>query len=111
MKNQIDFKKIYDLRTNRVIGVVNLNYMFPIPNRCLQDLTPSNISDHRIFNSKSEKSKYIQLLRKQMAFINQSDIRIDAKRLYNEKILHPDSLVSGRCLDLSDLEDRCKNYK
>ena len=42
MKENIDFKKIYDIKSNRLIAVINLNYMFPIPKNMYEKLRYEN---------------------------------------------------------------------
>ena len=66
MKNNIDFKKIYHPKDNRLLAVVNLNYMFPILKSQKKVLKYQDIELHRSFSDDSEKSKYIDLIKERM---------------------------------------------
>ena len=63
MKENIDFKKIYDIKSNRLIAVINLNYMFPIPKNMYEKLRYKDLDKHRNFKDEIEKSKYIALMK------------------------------------------------
>lgn len=52
MKNQPDFFKIYDPQElSRLIAVVNLNYMFPIPKNEVTLFVKKDIDTYRTFKS------------------------------------------------------------
>ena len=71
MKKQPDFFKIYDPQDlSRLIAVVNLNYMFPIPKNEVTPFAKKDIGTYRTFKSEEEKSKYIDLLDSEMKMIN-----------------------------------------
>ena len=55
MKNGKDFKKLYHPKDNRLLAVVNLNYMFPIPKSLKMILKYKDIEKHRKFESEEEK--------------------------------------------------------
>lgn len=91
MKNSPDFVKIYlsnksNADKGRLVAVVNLNYMFPVPKLLIQNLNYANINKHRTFNSQKERSQYIYLLKKELNQINSLNINLTAKNLYNRKI-------------------------
>jgi protein AbiQ len=55
MKNQPDFFKIYDLQNlSRLIAVVNLNYMFPIPKSEVTPFVKKDIDTYRTFKLEEE---------------------------------------------------------
>lgn len=65
MKQQRDFYKIYDSADrSRLIAVVNLNCMFPVPQEEIKPLLFKNSDHHRAFQILKEKSKYVDLLKK-----------------------------------------------
>ena len=111
MTQQKDFYKIYDLRQrNRLIAVINLNYMFPIPKQCTSDFRFGEIDTYRTFDSETEKSKYINLLRLEMNAINRLDIGSKAMDVYNLRYNEPENVVSKRCIDFKYMENLAKQY-
>ena len=112
MKKQPDFFKIYDPQAlSRLIAVVNLNYMFPIPKNEVTPFVKKDIGTYRTFKSEEEKSKYIDLLDSEMKMINTMNLSDAAKDLYEKKYAFPDSRVSQRCLDYKALEEYAKKWK
>jgi len=116
MKDNLDFVKVYkkeEDKTNDSLdfyGVINLNYMFPVPSKYIYELKKSNIDTVREFESEEDKSKYIDLLSKQMEIINTLDLSTQAKKLYDLKFSAPGSKISRRCLDFKDLEIVATHY-
>ena len=115
LRNSKDFLKIYlpsstAGASDRLVAVVNLNYMFPISKSIISTLEYKDIDKHRTFTSETEKTQYIDLLRKEMTVINSLDIENKAKSLYDLKIKFPDDAVSKRCLDFSKLEELASQY-
>lgn len=106
-KENMDFKKIY--KKDKLIGVVNLNYMFPIYKSKLEEVKYDHIEKYRTFKSNDEKNKYIALLKTELKIIKNKNIKETAIKLYNHKINFPDSNISKRCLDFMELENICKN--
>ena len=95
---------------DRLVAVVNLNYMFPIPKSILSTLEYKDIDKHRTFTSEMEKTQYIDLLQKEMTVINSLGIENKAKSLYDLRIKFPDNAISKRCLDFSKLEVLASQY-
>ena len=111
MKNALDFIKIYDLKNpNRILGVVNLNYMFPCKTSKLIDLDYKYIDLYRSFQNSSQRSRYINLLKKEMQYIRTANIEAKAEYLYQYVNQNPDSYVSKRCLNFKQLEMACCSY-
>lgn len=111
MKQQPDFFKIYDPDSEkRLIAVVNLNYMFPIPKKEVTDFEKSKIDTYRTFKDDDEKSKYINLLDKELKSINELDLSNSAKKLYDKKYAYPDASISKRCIDFKMLEDHARTW-
>ncbi|MCI6986431.1 MAG: type III toxin-antitoxin system ToxN/AbiQ family toxin [Eubacteriales bacterium] len=115
MKNSPDFIKIYapnrgPEKADELIAVVNLNYMFPVHKSLIKKLEYRDIEQHRTFSSQQEKSKYIDLLTKELALINQLGVDEKAKRLYERKVSFPADQVSLRCLDFCYLEKLAEKY-
>ena len=111
MKKQPDFFKIYDPQElSRLIAVVNLNYMFPIPKDEVSQFIKKNIDTYRTFKSEEEKSKYIDLLDSEMKMINKMNLSDAAKNVYNKKYAFPDSKLAQRCLDYKALEQHAREW-
>lgn len=111
MKQNIDFYKIYNPKNKtRLIAVINLNYMFPVPCKLVNNLEYKFIENIREFTSQQEKSKYINLLKLELSEINRLHISDAAYKLYNLKTDKPNHPVSLRCLDFKRLETFAKQY-
>lgn len=79
LKQQKDFYKVFDPKNpERLIAIVNLNYMFPIPKTQTTPFEKKNIHTYRTFQSEKEKSKYIDLLDLELAAINAMDMERQA---------------------------------
>ncbi len=112
LKQQKDFYKIFDPKNpERLIAVVNLNYMFPIPKVQTTPFEKKNIHTYRAFKSETEKSKYIDLLDTELSVINSLDIGTKAEELYKLKYDNPEHVVSKRCIDFKDMERLALQYK
>lgn len=110
LKEDFDFKKIIDPRTNQLKCVVNLNYMFPVPKEEITYIDYSNISTFRDFSSTQEKLSYMSLLNLEMKLINKKNISDSAKTLFNLKKTKPNTKISERCFDFINLENECANW-
>ena len=111
LKQQKDFYKIFDPKNpKRLIAVVNLNYMFPIPKLQTTPFEKKNIHTYRTFKSEKEKSKYIDLLDTELLVINSLDIGTKAEELYKLKYDHPEHVISKRCLDFKAMERLALQY-
>ncbi len=111
LKQQKDFYKIYDPKCpSRLIAVINLNYMFPIPKSEVLPFEKRQIHTYRTFTSEKEKSKYIDLLDTELSVINAMDIGTKAKDLYDLKYNKPTHPVSKRCIDFKDMERLALQY-
>ncbi|MCM1556041.1 MAG: type III toxin-antitoxin system ToxN/AbiQ family toxin [Anaeroplasma bactoclasticum] len=110
LREMQDFKKIYDATTNRPLCVVNLNYIFPVPKTELTELNYSDIDQVRDFDNLTEKSTYIDLLRKELAGINNKNLVPDVLNLFNLKKNRPDHIVARRCFDYELLEEKCLEW-
>lgn len=108
MKSAPDFTKIF--LDNKLVAVVNLNYMFPIHKSLITPLKYKNIGLHRTFESEKAKSQYIDLLAKELAEINRTNIEVQAMRLYKRKLNFPEDFVSRRCFNFLELESAANEY-
>lgn len=112
MRQQKDFYKLFDPKNpSRLIAVVNLNYMFPIPKEYTQEFEKKKIETYRTFESEEAKSKYISLLDAELKAINQLDLATRALSIYNLKYEKPDDTISKRCIDFKNMEHAAKSYK
>lgn len=115
MRDALDFQKIYlpggsSGAPDRLIAVVNLNYMFPLPKTMLKTLDYGDIDQYRTFPSSAEKGKYIDLLKKEISKINELGVEKKAFRLYQLKLNYPNDKVSCRCVDFKFLESKSREY-
>ena len=108
LKQARDFYKLYD--DDRLIGVVNLNYMFPMLIKDVKRLNMSELDEVRTFSSKQEKSKYINLLNKELEEINRLPIEKNSKYIYELKSKYPESAIAKRCFDFKALEEKAKEW-
>ncbi len=110
MKANLDFKKVYLPDSNRLIAVINLNYMFPIPKALHKRLEYKDIDKHRTFIDEIEKSKYIDLMKTELKLINMMNIEKSAVRVYKNKYENPDSDLAKRCIDFKTMEELAIQY-
>lgn len=115
MKNAPDFIKIFipdrnPTKPDRLVAVINLNYMFPIHKALIENLEYKNIEKHRTFQTLQEKSQYIDLLTKELAQINKLGVDAKAKKLYEKRKRFPGDAVCRRCIDFCAMEPLAKAY-
>jgi protein AbiQ len=111
LRQQKDFYKLYDPKNpNRLIAVVNLNYMFPIPKNSTTPFAKKDIHTYRTFKTETEKSKYIDLLDTELLVINSMDMGTKAQDLYKLKYDKPNDVVSKRCIDFKAMEQLAVKY-
>ena len=112
MKNSLDFHKIIDSDDGKLLAVLNINNMIPIPDRYLTKLKYTEIEKYRTFDSDEEKDVYIDLLRKELKEINtiKEVLAEKATELYNHKIEKSTSKLSQRCCDFKLLEKSIAGY-
>lgn len=110
MKANIDFKKIYDIKSNRLIAVINLNSMFPVPKGMYEKLRYKDLDKHRNFKDEIDMSKYIALMKTEWKVINTMNLDKAAIKLYHNKYDKPDSNLSKRCIDFKDMEKLALQY-
>jgi len=108
MGENVDFFKLY--RGTRLVSVVNLNYMFPVPKNMLIKVNYGKIDEFLEFDSEESKSYYIGLLKLELREIKRKDINIKAQELYAFKYVHPEDNVSKRCFDFKMLEVKAVEY-
>ena len=108
MKESIDFVKIFDKTNKKLISVINLNYMFPVPKSEIIEVKYKNIDNFRTFSSLDEKNKYINLLKYEMKVINNKNIQAQALKVYNS--VNTDSFLKNRFLPFLLLEEKATEY-
>lgn len=109
MKNNMDFYKLYS--ADKFIGVVNLNYMFPVLKEKLVQVEYKTIEQFRTFDNEQKKSAYISLLKKEFKAIEALNIDQKAKKLYDYIYNFPESDIAKRCIDFKNLETKCIDFK
>ena len=110
MKANLDFKKVYLPNSNRLIAVINLNYMFPMPKALYKRLEYKDIEQHRTFMDEIEKSKYIDLLKTELKIINTMNVEKSAIRVYKNKYENPESDLAKRCIEFKKMEELANEY-
>lgn len=112
LPENIDFYKLYDPKnTTRLMSVVNLNYMFPVPKDEITHVKNYKIIDTlRTFKNPKQRSQYIYLLKKELSEINKRDLSTPAKEIYINKINQPNSKLSNRCLNYKELEAKAYEW-
>ena len=108
MKENIDFLKLFD--GQKLIAVVNLNYIFPVHKSKLIHVEYKNIGNFVSFANDYLKGNYITLLKREMKEIHLKDIASQALSLYKFKYEFPNNMVSKRCFDFKLLEEKCLEY-
>ena len=109
MPKAVDFYKLY--KQNKLLAVVNLNYMFPVPLSEINDLEYKNIGNFITFEDEIKKAKYITLLKLEMNAIKKLDLEKAAQKVYGLKCNKPNASVSQRCFDFKQLEEYAKQFK
>ncbi len=109
MKNQIDFIKYYSPK-GKLLGAVNLNYMFPVPKESIIPISYANITDYKTFKTEEDKSQYVHFLKMQIKILN--DLRIDesAVLLYTYCQNKPYDNVTRRCFRFAMLEQKAHAF-
>lgn len=110
MKNNKDFKKIYSPKDNKLLAVINLNYMFPIPKSMKVLLKYRDIEQHRVFKNDAQKSKYINLMKMELKQINQMNLEADGKYIYENKYSQLNRPLANRCIDFKLIENLARRY-
>lgn len=106
----IDFHRLYHTFNKHLIGVVNLNFMFPVPYFLLTDVKYEDIEKYRTFKNNKEKDNYIKLLRMELNEINRLNIIKFSKKVYDIKYSKPNDKVSLRCFNFKKLEKAPLEY-
>ncbi len=110
MKNNKDFKKIYNPKDNTLLAVINLNYMFPIPKNMKVLLKYKDIEQHRSFENNFQKSKYINLMKMELKQINKMNLESDGIFIYKNKYSILDKQLADRCIDFKQMEELARQY-
>lgn len=112
LPENIDFYKLYDPKVpTRLMSVVNLNYMFPVPKDELTHVTNYKIIDTlRTFKSPKYRSQYIYLLKKELSEINKKNLAAPAMEIYESKTKAPNSKLAKRCLNYKELESKAYEW-
>lgn len=111
LKDTLDFKKVFIPDSNKILAVVNLNYMFPIPKSLYRELDYKDIDKYKDFKNTEEKDKYIDLLHREIDIINCMDISHSSLLVYQNKYDNPGSPLAARSLDYKDLEMLANAYE
>jgi protein AbiQ len=108
LKASIDFHKYFFGK--RLIGVINLNYMFPVPKQYISNLLYADIEKYKSFPDEKSKNDYIQFLKLQLRTIKTLNLEKDSKLLYEMKYSKPNIAISKRCFDFKALEQYANDF-
>jgi protein AbiQ len=111
MKTDVDFIKLFNPADGTLIAVINLNYMFPVPVDCMRKLNYQTIEETRDFEQYDDKIKYIQLLKRELYIIRGFSLQNNAKKIYENRYVNPESFLAKRCLDYKELEKLALAYQ
>ena len=111
MSNSVDFLKVEV--AGRLLAVINLNNMIPVPDKCLTLIKYDEVANYRHFSTNKEKVDYVYLLQLEKKFLdaNEETIKEKAEKLYNKRNKNPKSNLAKRCCDFQMLEEKSKNWK
>ena len=93
IKANIDFQKIIH---NDVSEMTDLEY--------------EKIEEYVDFKNDTAKSKYIDLLKREMKYIKELPLENNARSLYALKYDKPEHVISKRCFDFKTLENGAHNW-
>lgn len=112
MKNSVDFHKIVDSDSNKLLAVLNINNMIPIPDEYVERLYYKELAKYRKFKNCKTMKIYEDLLRKELKEINSiSDLLMKkAIKLRTLFIKNPNSRLSLRCCNFPLLEENISKY-
>ena len=110
MKNDIDFYKIVNSKTQKIYGAIDLNNMIPVTSENYTKITFDNLQQFREFTSLRDKKMYWKLLCTEASYIDENLILENAEKLYRLKEQRPNNNISKRCCDFKLLEEKCKEY-
>ncbi len=110
LKDSSDFKRIFVPDSNKLLAVVNLNYMFPIPKELYKELDYREIDKYKDFKNDDDRNKYIDLLNRELDEINNMDLCHSSLIVYENKYNNPDSRLAQRSLNYRQLEKLALKY-
>lgn len=112
IREDLDFTKLKD-NTGKILGVVNLNYMFPVLEKHLTKMDDKDIEE--VVSQKWNQDKvrsYIEMLEVEKQQILDRNVYEKAVLLYNEKQLNRlDPFMDKRVLDYTHLENKSVEYE
>ena len=108
LHNETDEEKL----VKKPVAVIDLKHIVPVPSAQATPLANEAILNNDAYGSPSEKSKYLVLLRQELAWVNQHEERIveNAKILHNKCMTIESFHIHKRCLNLRLLEQKAKEF-
>ena len=76
----------------------------------MTDLEYEKIEEYVDFKNDTAKSKYIDLLKREMKYIKELPLENNARSLYALKYDKPEHVISKRCFDFKTLENGAHNW-
>ena len=108
LRNELDAEKL----VKKPVAVIDLKHIIPVPATQATLLENDSILNNDAYGSASEKSKYLVLLRQELAWVNSNEEKIVA----NAKILHEKCMtiesfhIHKKCLNLRLLEQKARDF-
>ena len=108
LHNETDEEKL----VQKPVAVIDLKHIGPVPSAQATPLANESILNNDAYGSLSEKSKYLVLLRQELAWVNHNEERIveNAKILHNKCMTIESFHIHKRCLNLRLLEQKAKEF-
>lgn len=109
LHNETDAEK----SVKKPVAVIDLKHIVPVPSKYAKLLLPDDIMKNDSYGSLSEKSKYLVLLRQELAWVkrNEEAITKNAVKLREKCLLIESYHTFKKCLNLKLLEEKAVEYK
>lgn len=103
MNNDYDFIKIF--KDEKLLGAINLNYMFPVAKG---DFIEVELDEMQQYLNNPNASNQLRMIAEQ---VNLNDVLSKSIVVYKNKVNGYDNALSKRSLDFKDLEAKCIQHK
>ncbi len=108
LHNETDEEK----RKKKPAAIIDLKHIVPVPVAQATPLDVTSILNNDAYGSASEKSKYLVLLRQELAWVNRNEERIvENARILRGKCFASETYhIHKRCLNLKLLETKAEEF-
>jgi len=108
LEDNFNYIKIYSEKGTKILGKINLNYMFPVPKNELFFIDSFNIKYFVNYKSKNQESEYTQLSERILELINNKTIVDRSKDFYNKVINR--NVIEKKFFNFKLLEEEAKKW-